>query len=385
MMSTKNIKNFNPLLFLLSLGAGGIAVAPFAFLQYVFYEGPGLVTHSAIHMMIASNLQHVLFMSLEILMILFATIHIIATVVLAKKLVLWLREKQHISYLQNPLTNAGILAPFISLVMTMNVFIGPLRYFIPIISQNLQQLMLPALLFWSIIWIVLMKLDLRLLKISFEKPFDVNKISFGWLLHPFALGMLSVTGMGIAAMSHMPTIAHVAAFMSVISASMAAFLLLVKLVAIFKSHFAQQSLPEKQFLPSFLIVVPNITLLALSAFRFAHYVQHNFAFELEGLMFFILLLAFAFETWYLLFGATLLKDYFKRHFFKKEFYITQWGLVCPVVAYAVLGSFLFAYFVQSDVLFGAILVTIFLAVVLFFLLLIRQLRCVKGSRKVTCQ
>lgn len=384
-MSNKIIQNFNPLLFLLSLGAGGIAVAPFAFLQYVFYEGPGLVTYSALHSTITSFAQQILFTSLEVIMVLFATIHLIATVILAKKLFVWLRKKQHVSYLQNPLTNAGILAPFISLVMTMNVFIGPLRYFIPALSQNLQQLMLPALIFWGVIWIVLMKVDLRLLKISFEKPFDVNKISFGWLLHPFALAMLSVTGMGIAAMSHTPTIAHTAAFMSVVCATMAAFLLLVKLIAIFKSHFAQQSLPEKQFLPSFLIVVPNITLLALTAFRFAHYVQHNFGFELEGLMFFILLLAFAFETWYLLFGATLLKDYFKRHFFKKEFYVTQWGLVCPVVAYAVLGSFLFAHFVQSSILFTVVFVTILIAVVLFFLLLVRQLRCVNGSKKVLCQ
>lgn len=34
---------FSPLIFLASLGAGGIAVMPFAFLQYTFSHGPGLV------------------------------------------------------------------------------------------------------------------------------------------------------------------------------------------------------------------------------------------------------------------------------------------------------------------------------------------------------
>jgi len=235
--------------------------------------------------------------------------------------------------------------------------------------------MLPALIAWGIIWIALMKFDMKLLKISFEEDFDVGKISFGWLLHPFALSMLTVTGTGIAALAKSASVAHTAAFMSMVSGTMAAFLLTVKLISIFKSHYAAKGLPERQFLPSFLIVIPNITLLAISAFRIGHYLENNFAMHMGPYFLLVMTIAFAFETWYLLFGLTLLKDYFTKYFFKKEFYVSQWGLVCPIVAYAVLGSFVYKVFVPNALLYLTILGTTLVAVLLFIILFIRQARC----------
>jgi len=375
------MSKFNPLIFLMSLGAGGIAVIPFAFLQYTFEHGKGLIQISDIGHGTLSLFDELFFTSLEITMALFAIIHVVLSVVLFAKLFKW-DKKQYQELLSDPLKNAAILAPFISIVMTMNVFIGPVRFFIPEFAENLQLLMLPALVFWGVLWALLIKTDIKLLKISFEKNFDVSKISFGWLLHPFALGMMTVTGMGIAAMAQDALIAHTAAFMSLVSGTMGFFLLVVKLISIFKSHFASPSLPEKQFLPSFLIVIPNITLYAISAFRFGHYLENQFSEHLGPYFLIIMTAAFAFETWYLLFGLGLLKEYFRKHFFKKEFYVTQWGLVCPVVAYAVLGSFVHKVFVPNPVLYGAIVLTLLVAVVLFFMLLMRQLRCsgmVSGS------
>ncbi|MFH1394271.1 MAG: hypothetical protein ABII71_04535 [Candidatus Micrarchaeota archaeon] len=369
-----NSKKFNPLIFLMPLGAGGIAIIPFAFFQYTYEHGPGLVQLSQIDHGALSLVNEALFMSLEGIMLLFAAIHIILTLVLIKDLLGWKRE-DYKALLNDPLRNATIVAPFISIIMTMNVFIGPVRFFIPLFAENLQALMAPALLAWGLIWLLLIKTDIRLLKIAFEKSFDVSKVSFGWLLHPFALGMLTVTGTGIAAMAKDPAIAHTAAFMSLVSGTMGLFLLAVKLIAIFKSHFASKGMPAKQFLPSFLIVVPNITLYAISAFRLGHYVENQFGEHLGIYFMAVMTVAFAFESWYLLFGMSLLKDYFRNYFFRKEFYVTQWGLVCPVVAFAVLGSFVFSVFVPSPIIYAAILTALVVAIVLFFILLGRQLQC----------
>ena len=71
----------------------------------------------------------------------------------------------------------------------------------------------------------------------------------------------------------------------------------------------------------------------------------------------------------------MLKDYFKKHFFRKEFYVSQWGLICPVVAYAVLGSFVYKVFVQSPILYLTILVTATMSVLLFFMLLVKHGKC----------
>jgi hypothetical protein len=375
-------ENFNPLIFLMSLGAGGISVIPFAFLQYTFEHPAGLVQYVHIDHGALSLEQMILFRGLELMMVLFAAIHLILSAIMLPKLISWIRSPRYHELMADPLKNAAIVAPFISAIMTMNVFIGPVRFFVPWFADNLQMFMLPALIFWAGLWVWLLKVEFKLLKSTFEKSFDVNKISFGWLLHPFALGMLTVTGTGIAAMSKDVGVAHTAAFMSIISGSMGFFLLLVKLNAIFKSHFAQTSLPDKQFMPSFLIVIPNITLYAISVYRLGHYFDVQFDAHLHALVVVFMTLAFAFETWYMMFGLSMMSDYFKKHFFNKEFYITQWGLVCPFVAYAVLASFVFATFLTSPVFYGLAIVFAIISAVLFFVLFNRQMRCAGVIRDV---
>lgn len=240
--------NFNPLAFLASLGAGGIAIMPFAFLQYTYSHGSGLIARSQIA---SSDMVSFWFLFLEAVMIIFAVLHLVLTIVFTKQLITWLKTKSFKEMLNSPLKNSALLAPFISLAMTMNVFIGPVRFFIPQMAENLQSFMAPALVFWLVIWGFLIWTEVKLLKISFAKGFDVTKISFGWLLHPFALGMVTVVGMGIAAMAQDHIVADTAVFFSLISGSMGIFLLTVKMIMIFKSHFSAEDLPDRQFLPSF--------------------------------------------------------------------------------------------------------------------------------------
>ena len=378
------MKKFSPLLFLASLGAGGIAVAPFAFFNYTFSHPKGLVQFSHIPHGDLSMWQEVIFRALEGGMIFFTLTHFILTIVFGIQFIKWLKTKEYNKLISNPLKSAAILAPFISIIMTMNVGIGPIRFFIPQMANSLEAMMIPALITWLVIGFFLMRMEIKLLKTSFEKDFDVSKIHFGWLLHPFALGMYTVTGTGIAALSQNANIAHIAAFISLVFGSMGFFLLIVKMITLFKSHFAASGLPDKQFLPSFLIVIPNITLYAISAFRFGHYLEHYFDAHLAGYFMVVTTLAFAFETWYMLFGFSLLTDYFRKYF-HQEFHVTQWGLVCPLVAYTVLGSFVYKFFVQSSILYTVILTTFTLTVILFFTLLYKQMQCagmIKNSKRI---
>lgn len=378
---------FSPLIFLASLGAGGIAVIPFSFLQYTFHKSTGLIKIADIQHTNLSFLQNLPFYSLEAVMIIFTVIHFILSIILFKKLFTYLKSDDYKTLINNPLKNSDILAPFISIIMTMNVFIGPIRYFIPQMANNLQVLMLPALIFWGIIFVLLLRMEIKLLKTSFEKGFDVDKITFGWLLHPFALGMLTVTGTGFAALAESPNIAHTAAFLSFISGSMGMFLFLVKIISVFKKHFtATDGLGDKQFLPSFLIVIPNITLYAISLFRIGHYLEKHHHFHLDSYFLIVITVAFAFETWYMLFGIALLKDYFKKDYFKKEFYVSQWGLICPFVAYAVLSGFVYSVFVQSVIFYYTSIIFMAIAIIFYFDLLIRNMKCAKLIKgKITCE
>ena len=376
---------FSPLILLASLSAGGISVIPFAFLNYTVPHETGLIKITDISHSDFTLLESLFFRFLDLTMVTFIVIHLVLSVFFFIKLYQWLQKDDYRELIENPLSNSSILAPFISLIMTMNVVIGPVRYFLPAFAENLQSVMLPALVAWSVIWVFLMKMEIKLLRISFEKNFDVNKIHFGWLLHPFALGMLTVTGTGIAALSQHATIAHVSAFMSMTSGSMGLFLLLVKMIALFKSHFAAPSLPERQFFPSFLIVIPNITLYAISAFRLGHYLEHHHNAEMGAYFLLVMTFAFAFETWYLAFGFSLLKNYFVNYF-SKEYYVSQWGLVCPIVAYAVLGSFVHKVFVPNLPLYILIILTLLASMTLFLILLKKHLQCSAkaSSAKITC-
>jgi hypothetical protein len=369
---------FSPLIFLASLGAGGIAVMPFVLMQYTIEHGEGLITRSQLWSKGFAGITAGYFYTLEAIMIIFAILHFALTIWFGIKLVKWMKMSQFTELVQNPLKNNALLAPLISILMTMNLFIGPIRYFFPVMSNNFQSLFMPAMIFWSIIFVATILIESYLLSISFKKGFDIEKITFGWLLHPFLLGMLTTVGTGIAAMSKDSVIANSAAFMSMISGVMGIFLLSIKLVVLFKSHFAAKGLPDKQFLPSFLIVIPNITLFAISAFRFGHFLEHHHAFHMGAYFYIVIGLAFAFEIWYLIFGLFLLADYFKQHHFR-DFYVTQWGLICPLVAFVVLGGFAYNQVLQSKVLYAIFVITIITTVLLYFELLVKQYKCSKNK------
>jgi len=368
----KNLK-FSPLFFLASLGAGGIAILPFVIMQYTVEHGSGLVTMSQIAAKGFTGFTAAYFSGLEVIMAVFAVLHFALTGWFTANAYRWIKAGHLKKLLNDPLNNATILAPFISILMTMNLFIGPIRYFFPLLSNNFQSLFLPAMIFWSVIFVSVILLEIYLLSISFKRGFDVDKINFGWLLHPFLLGMLTVIGTGLAAMSKNADIAHTAAFMSLISGSMGAFLLLVKMIMLFKNHFAASNLPEKHFLPSFLIVIPNITLFAISAFRLGHYLENHHHFHLDAYFYIVIGVSFAFEIWYMLFGLSLLINYFRQNHFK-EYYVTQWGLICPLVAFVTLGSFAYSVVAASSVLYVIMISVVAVTVFFFAELLIKHLR-----------
>ncbi|QEN03895.1 hypothetical protein EW093_03990 [Thiospirochaeta perfilievii] len=370
-------KKFSPLSFLSSLGAGGIAIIPFAFFQYTYHTKPGLVTFNAIDHGSLNFAQLGLFYFFETVMIIFTLIHFFLTFKNLKELNYWSKTDEFKTFTQDPLSNAALMTPFLSLAMTMNVFIGPIRFFIPFFSKNFQGMMLPALIALIILASVALYWEIKLLKISFVNSFDVSKINFGWLIQPFALGMIAVTASGIAAMSKTETYAHIGAFITFTMGSMALFLLAVKLNSIFKSHFAAKGLPAKQFMPSYLIVLPIVTILSIAGFRLTHYFHNFFHVDLHALGIIIIAGSFAFETWYLLFGLALLKNYLKDDFKLKEYYVSQWGLVCPFVAYGTLGTMMWRNFVPNLLLYVVIIISALTAITFFIILARKQIKYAK--------
>lgn len=373
------MKTFNPLSFLASVGAGGLAVAPFVFFQYTVPHEKGLVTLQQILEHGSQTGNTFFYVMMMAVMVLFGVLHFVLSFNLFAKFIKFRKSEEYKEYISNPQKNTSLLAVFTSLGMTFNVFIAVIRFFVPFLQENFQSLMLPALIAWSILWLALMSTEIKVLRSAFEKNFDLSKLSFGWLLHPFALGMVTVAGTGIAAMAKDPTIANIAAFMTLTSGSMGVFLLLVKLFSVFQSHFKMNGMPERQFLPSFLIVIPITTLFAISFFRLGHYFEHQFDMHFDLYFKLVTVIPFAFQTWYFAFGISMLKNYFKKDFFRKEYYVSLWAFICPFVGYAVLGAFVFNLFMPIAFMQGVILVSTLAGIVFYAIVAMRYFKYGKAE------
>jgi len=353
---------------------------PFAFMNYAVPHPKGLIVLEHIIPLLHTNMAWLYYFFFAI-MIIFWLIHLVLMVILFIKFFKRNRTQWALEYKEDPLKNPGITTPILAFAMTMNLFIGVIRFFIPSISNNLQNLMLPALIVWLLLWLVTMYVSLNITRKSFIKNFDFENISFGWLLIPFTIGMVTVVWAGIAALAKNSVIANTATFFTFISLGFGLFLFITKLVTLFQKHFADKNgLPPKQSLPWFLIVIPNITLYAISLFRLWHYFANQTWTHADLFLFFVIIWAFAFETWYLLFWISLLKSYFANEFLKKEFYVTMWWLICPVVAYAVLGAFAYQQFFNNPIIYWLVVAMMLVSVTLYIIVAKKNIWCNKWTK-----
>ncbi len=137
-------------------------------------------------------------------MVVFTIMNLISTVVFLKDLMQWLaNKKEYEEFMSTPPTrNIGIFVPIASLSMTANVILAPLAFFIPKLSANIQALMLPGLIFFGFLWLMLFKLEFKVLKTWLSQPIDVTQLNFIWLIDVFAFGLVNLTGTGIASMAN---------------------------------------------------------------------------------------------------------------------------------------------------------------------------------------
>lgn len=375
MTKTKN-QDFNPVMFLMSLGAGGMSISLWAFLMFTIEHGKGLVTRTQVQNSISSLYESILYNSLEVLIIILALIHFVTLFYLLKKYFSWRKTKEFLEFKSNPLKNNALMAVFLTIDMAFNICFSIGNYFIIQNGPLFQVVMAPALIGWIILFFFAMKASINILKTAFTSEFDMNKMHFGFLIHPFALAMIGVTGLGIAVFAQNPFVSNLAFLLALAPFTSASLLLTVKFVTMFQHHM-KNNLPDRNFLPSTLIVMPIVMLLALSVYRMLHYFHEGLGLEIPKFIYImVLVIPWVFLNWYGVFGLTLIKDYFKNF---KNFDVTQWAFICPIAAYTVLG-----YFVSKtwlDVLIPMnyfLLIVSLLGVILYFNLFVKQIKVLRN-------
>ena len=320
---------FTPLKFQIPLAAGGVALMALNYLQFAVPHGKGLITLSDMPWAGLTNAQAGLYLPLILIMLAFSVISLGSTAFYLKQLIEWLANKtEYQDFINGPPTKSiAVFVPVASLSMTANVILAPLGFFVPQLSSNLQALMLPALIFFGLLWLAAFRLEFAVLRTWLSRPLEVPQLNFIWLLDVFAFGLVSLTGTGIAALSDSEKLASTAAVASLFTLSLGSFLLVTKLAYLIYLQIKAHKLPENPILPAFFLVIPITCLYGYSFYRITLYLQKYFSFDIEVLSFFFINFSYVVTIGWGIFCLYLLGNYFKRDFLKSNFYPTQWGLV----------------------------------------------------------
>jgi len=379
-LSASLVDRFNMLWFIMALGFGGTSVAGYAFLNNTLPRNTpfkGMLYNANINEYTAQmgTLYSWLTAYLKVHMLFFGLLHIVALMGCTLLYVRWRRKhpERYMELCNDTKRNSVLIAPVLAYAMAFNVCLVLGYVFVDWMRINLDLLIPYASIVYGLLWIWTIATAIRLQVIALNKGFDVNTMHFGWLLIPFALGMTSVTGAGIAYLAQ-GGLADTIFFLSLTAFTMALFLLCVKLFSLFKSHYAS-GLPSKvEFLPSFFVVVPIITLLTISILRYGYYFQHKFHTPLPDALFaFLASSGFALMSWYMLLGLFLMRDYFKKYLFNADYFDeSQWGLICPMVAYSVLATFVYKHALAYPVILVLALIFMALDVIILGAMIFKQ-------------
>lgn len=320
---------FNPFKLQVPLAAGGISLMAFNYLQFAVPHGKGLIKLTDIPWDRLTTGQTLLYLPLIGIMAALILVNFVATIVLLKSFISWCFDKnEYEGWLNGPPTQGvGIFIPFASLSMTANVIFAPLGFFLPTVSSNIQSLMVPGLIFYGFLWVFVFKYEFKFLKIWLTKPLDSSKLTFVWLTDVFAIGLVNLTGTGIASMAHNKVVASIAAFSALVALSFGVFLLFAKLGYLIFLMLKSAELPQKPVQPAFFLMIPISCLYGISLDKLTTFAETYFKLDMNAVSFFLINFSYVIAIGWGIFTIYLISDYFKKFFYKSEFAAPQWAMV----------------------------------------------------------
>jgi hypothetical protein len=319
---------FTPLKFQGTLAAAGVALMPYIFLKINIFKSEGDISLANLSLLSNSPLEYATAWFLIAVMGLFIIIHFTLTTIFLKELFVWLLNLTNFKELmENPLANSALFSPLISLPMTMVVFFGPVSFFVPQLTENMQSLMLPAFIVFSFLWAILISLEMTAAKVFFTQSVDHEKLNFGWLLDVLALGAVSLFGSSIADLSNSNLISSSAAFMVMIALLLGIAVFFVKVVILFYQQIKAKVMPDINLLPAYFLIVPPMCLLGFSFYKLLGYASKTYGFDANAISFLIMVFSYLTAMSWFLFSIVLLREYLKNEFMASDFSPAQWGMV----------------------------------------------------------
>ena len=335
--------NYNPLYFLASLGAGGLAISFFMYLQYMIpHKKMPLVTFEHIFKVIEQGGLNSILTSIVVFFILgFSIIHLF----LLFKNIGWYRnykKTEDYKNLKKTISGMSLMAVPLTLAMTINVLFVLGAAFVPNLWDSVEYLFPFALLAFLAVGLYALSIfSKQMLRIILEGDLNyINTSNLSQLLAVFAFTMISVGFAGSGAMSHNIVINAFGLFFAIFFLSLAVVLLISKLILGFRGILKNGI--DKETSPTIWMVIPILTLIGITLIRILMGLDHHLEANISYSTFFVLTsIIVSLQILNLLFGYKIMikNNYFKDFVKGVKKSVGSLGLICPGVALFVFGIF----------------------------------------------
>ncbi len=338
---------YNPLYWLAALGAGGLTVAFFVYINFMVpHKGAPMATFDHVYpALMKGNWLSVVVAIALVFIVIFAILHL--------KLLFWnikefAKYKKTDAYEQMRTSNneVQLFAIPLTLAMTINVLFIVFALSVPHLWDYVEYLFPFALLAFLITGYYVLKIFGEYMsRLLAHGEFDLaTNNSLAQMLSIFAFVMVGVGFASPAAMSKTQAIYTIASFFSVFFITVAIMLIIIKMVLGFKDMFEHGIAPEAT--PTLWIMIPILTLIGISLVRLFFGAEHHFHAEMPKIyLFFLTSMIVALQITFGILGLYVMKrvKYFKTFVFGDKQSVPSLALICPGVAFTVFYLFFIQY------------------------------------------
>ncbi len=378
---------YNPLYFLASLGAGGLAISFFLYPMFmVKHPGTPLVSFDHLQPLLTHGdplLQALLYADLAVVA-LFALLHF--------RLLWWnlseyrqFRRTSAFEQLRQSNSEVSLMAIPLTLAMSVNVSFTLGSLFVPGLWSAVEYLFPVALVaFLSIGLYALKILGAYFTRLFVNGGFDlVANNNLSQMIAIFALSMVAVGFAAPGAMSHIKTVNALGVFFSILFLSLAVLLMVIKLVLGFYSML-QHGISQHTS-PSLWIVIPILTLIGISLIRIIMALHHGFHEPVPKAGLFVLTsVLFSLQILAGLIGYSVMRklNYFRDFIHGPKGDAGSFALICPGVALFVFGFFFLQFGLVKNGLIAPLSISYLLLLAPFVWI---QLKTIQTFFRLSCR
>jgi hypothetical protein len=336
-------KDYSPMYFLSSLGAGGLTVSFFMYLMFLVpHKGVAMATFDFVYpALLKGNWLSAVSVLALVFIIIFGVLHIKLLVWNIKQYKLF-KQTDEYKTMTNGNSEVMLMILPLTFAMTINVFFVLGVVLIPGFWSIVEYLFPFALLGFTVVGYFAIKIFMRYFSRLLTKgDFDFTKNNnLSQMISIFAFVMIGVGFAAPGAMGHNIVVNGIGIFGAIFFSSIAILLLVIKLILGFTNMLEHGINNEAS--PSLWILIPILTLLGITLIRISFGLDHHFDQKLDKSSLFILTsVILSLQLIFGILGYKVMKKmkYFQEYILEDKKSTVSFSLICPGVAIMVFGMF----------------------------------------------